>query len=81
MIVSKMKLSSQDIRHTQEHWSSKITVDATTSFPTPITTGTLTRKREIQIPAQPEAEVPPSLQLCLEGTQDSGSPPTPVIPR
>jgi hypothetical protein len=40
---SQRKLDSQEIRHTYEHWSSdtlKITGEATTSFPTPIITGT-----------------------------------------
>jgi hypothetical protein len=79
---SQRKFDSQEIGHTQDHWSSntiKITVDSTTSSPTPGIDGTppLTPgTRETVTPAQPAAQVPFSLYLSLVQTQDSGSEPT-----
>jgi hypothetical protein len=49
IIESQRNLNSQEIRHTQEHWSSgplKITAEATTSLPTFRITGTHTGTKE-----------------------------------
>lgn len=65
----------QKLGHTHEHWGSgtlKVTVEATTSSPTPSITGTHIGTRETQTPAHPEERILSSLYLFPEQTQGSG---------
>lgn len=52
---------------TLEFWQ-KSTAEGTTSFPTTCVSGTPTRTRETKSSSRPEAQVPCSMQLCLEKT-------------